>query len=106
MAQVLVVGAVMTCSHAPIHVTGSTVLKVAGQPVLVESDFTTAVFDCAAPSPGPCKKLGPITAGLSTVLRVGGKAVVLSSAVAVTLGSGTSGKLTVTDPGQTILDAK
>ncbi|MBF6328321.1 hypothetical protein [Nocardia transvalensis] len=105
MATVLVTGAQLQCGHGPITVNSSAVLRVGGHPVLRESDFAQADFKACAAStpPGKCTKFGPFTAGLSTVLQVGGERVVLATAdAAITPG----GKLLVTQPGQTVLDAK
>ncbi|MFI6166355.1 hypothetical protein ACIBCN_06160 [Nocardia sp. NPDC051052] len=109
MSIALTTSSVLTCGHASIKVRSSSVLKVNGSPVLLQSDFTSAVFQCTTTTPtgGPCKKLAPFTAGVSKVLTVGGEAVVLADAEALTDASAANGgKFTVVDAAQTILDAK
>lgn len=109
MAIALTTSSVLTCGHSPIKVSSNSVLKVNGSPVLLQTDFTSAVFQCTTTTAtgGPCKKCAPFTAGVSTVLKVGGESVVLTDAKALTDASAANGgKFTVVDAAQTILDAK
>ncbi|ATL67470.1 hypothetical protein [Nocardia terpenica] len=112
MAKVLVASARLSCGpvppHGPITVTATAALTVDGNPVLVVADFARAVLACGVQPPSkPCTKLLPFTAGVSTVLTVGGQPVVLASAVAQTDATAANGgAFTVTAPGQTILDSK
>ncbi|WP_378729861.1 hypothetical protein [Nocardia brasiliensis] len=109
MAKVLVTNSQLTCTHAPLIVRSSAALTVNGNPVLLVTDFPAATFACTTVTPagGPCKKLLPFTAGVSTVLKVGGQPVVLATAAALTDASAANaGKFTVVDAAQTILDAK
>lgn len=112
MANVLVTSALLSCGpvppHGPITVTSTAALTVNGNPVLVKADFERAVLKCGVQPPSKqCTKLLPFTAGVSTVLKVGGQPVVLASARADTDATATnSGAFTVMSPGQTILDSK
>lgn len=109
MAKVLVTSSTLTCGHAPLTVSSSAVLKVNGSPVLVVGDFAAAKLTCTTVTSagGPCKQLLAFTAGVSTVLKVGGQAVVLASAAALTDASAANGgTFTVGAAGQTILDSK
>ncbi|MGW4848075.1 hypothetical protein [Nocardia brasiliensis] len=113
MAKVLVTTANLRCGAAPPHqpltMSSSAILTVRGARVLLASDYRNATLDCKVPveAGGPCKQLLSFTAGLSTVLKVNGTAVVLATAAAPTDASAANGgKFTVVDPGQAILDAK
>ncbi|WP_433634297.1 hypothetical protein [Nocardia sp. CA-120079] len=113
MAKVLVTSAQLSCGPMPPHnvltMNSSAILTVRGVAVLLAPGYRDAQLTCAIPPEGggPCTKLLAFSAGVSTVLKVGGQPVVLETAAASTDATATNGgKFTVITPGQTILDAK
>lgn len=103
MANVLTMNSTVTCGHVPpglLRPTSAAKLAVLGFPVLVESGIAVIGPGCTAKQAGdvPCVKTGPITAGRSLKLRVGGMPVILATLAGATAGTsgGVPGTLKVT----------
>jgi hypothetical protein len=123
MAHVVVKGALITCSHAGelAFVAGHEAMTVGGNGVVLAGGEVGMQFlapplvpggpkPCSAVDasnhPAPCKIQLAATEGLSTTLKVGGKAVLLDSAKGATFttaGPGTT--WSVKDAGQSVMDA-
>ena len=111
MAFVLTTASQLICPHSGTLVLTAArrLLTVDGQPVIVESDLRAATF-----TPGSCKNVGgnltpctnisSVTAGLSSMLSVGGEAVTLDTVQGLT-NSTPPAPFQVVTAGQTKLEA-
>lgn len=92
MPKVLTQGSVLTCAHqGKIQVTASqSLLKIDGQAVLVQGDLEgKTISGCstpATPTSKPCTSVVSMTVGAATMIKVGGKAVLLETAMGMTDG--------------------
>jgi hypothetical protein len=110
MPKVLTVASTLVCAHqGTISLSQSqTLLKVAGKSVLVQGDVDgKSISGCSTPttsSSKPCMTAVSMTLGAATKLKVGGKAVLLETAMGITDGV-PPGLWSVQTAGQTKLDA-
>lgn len=119
MAQVLVKGAKLKCSHMGMASLsgGNTLLSVSGNGAITAGMELGVSFAPGAPgvtspctvvsasgSPTPCTIVAPATSGQSTVLSVGSVPVLLDSAKGQTVNATTGpAPWSVADPGQKLL---
>jgi hypothetical protein len=121
MPNVVVAGGVMQCSHTPPgqiqFLSGASQLQVSGSGAITSGMEKGLSF--APPNPGliaPCPEVmkstgapspctsSPATAGVSTLLMVGGVGVLLSSAQGLCVNpADPSAKWSIASPGQTLL---
>ena len=122
MPKVLVVGAIIQCSHGGTRrlLTGSPRMQVAGSAVVTSGMEVGLTFALGAPgvlvpcpvqtttlptAPSPCMATAAATTGLAKKLTVGGSPALLNSAGGQTINVQSPGTWSVTDAGQTILEA-
>ncbi|MCC5858922.1 MAG: hypothetical protein JJT90_12250 [Ectothiorhodospiraceae bacterium] len=112
MAKVLTTAGTVICGHGGnATLSSSAKLTVDGDPVLLQSDFSSWPFDagCAqkdsSSSQVQCATITGITGGASTKLTVGGVAVLLDTLSGGTSGSPNNTDLAATAAGQDKLEA-
>lgn len=120
MPKVLVAGATLQCSHGGSRQvpSGSPKLQVAGNAVVTAGMETGLPFAPGAPgvltpcpiqtpsgAPSPCTATVAATAGFASKLAVGGAPVLLDTASGQTVNVQAPGTWSVSDPGQTMLEA-
>jgi hypothetical protein len=92
MPKVLTVGSTLVCAHqgTVTLVQSQSLLKVAGNAVLVQGDVDgKTISGCATPvsmTSKPCTTVVSMMLGTATKLKVGGKAVLLETAMGMTDG--------------------
>jgi hypothetical protein len=103
MARVVTASGSLSCVHGGTFLLtpSQSELSVAGAPVLVVTDLTTATIVGCQNKPKPCLKATGLTAPGSAKLAVAGTAVVLET----TAGTTDFGTFSVLAPGQNILEA-
>jgi hypothetical protein len=112
MAKVLTTAATVTCGHGATAVlSGGAKLSVGGNPVLLETDFSSWSFDvlCSQKKTDSgevqCATVTGITAGKSTKLTVGGTSVLLDTLGGTTSGLPKNTDLKASAAGQSKLEA-
>jgi hypothetical protein len=121
MAQVLVAGAVIECSHGGrVRISSGNSLMTVGGKQVVTADMLVGlsfapgpnmVAPCPVttkstpPAPSPCSSTLPPTAGLATYLSLNQLPVALDTARGNTLNTQDPGTWSVADAGQTDLEA-
>ncbi|WP_225731764.1 MULTISPECIES: hypothetical protein [unclassified Nocardia] len=113
MTKVLVTSVKMKCPHGgTITITSGSTMKIAGNQVVLAADSGNAKITCpllAKGDPNACVTLDDF-ADVSTVLEVDGKSVALAVAKPTTntrnAAKASLGPITISAPGQQILDAK
>lgn len=94
MAKVITAGSMLNCAHqGTVQLTASqTLLKVDGQPLLIQGDLDGApISGCTIPlnpvtGTKPCTMITSMATGAGLKLKVGGKAVLLETAAGTTDG--------------------